>query len=432
MMNRIIKKTGALLLAAAMAAGMTACQKAPASPSAGSTPSKVTLTYWHIYTADPQKTMTANIIKKWNADNPDIQIRANATENDAYKTKIKTAISANEAPDIIYAWTEGFTQPFVQAKKILALDSYLKDGTKNKMLPGALDNITYNGKVYGLTYMQQAGALYVNKDLFTKYNVKIPTTFTELMTAVKAFRAKGITPMALGEKDEWPGMWYYDMIALRTAGSALSRSALTGKSSYDVPAFSDAASRLLDLVNAGAFDPGVMGLTRDESNVSFTQGNIPMYFGGNFEAAQYDADTSAVKGKIEAIRFPTIEGGKGDPSEYLGGGSDALLISANSKYKAQAVKAAKYLAQQLSSQSYLSGAGLPEWKYNDIDQSKVDPLAQEIMKNIVTGAKGSIPAWDIFLVGDKAQTHKDLVAELFGKTITASDFAKEMQSKVNG
>ena len=434
-MNRIVKRAGSLFLVAAMAVGMTACTGSTSSTtstaSTATTTGKVTLTYWHIFTSEPQKTMVADIIKKWNTDNPNIQIVANATENDAYKTKIKTAISANEAPDIIYSWTQGFAQPFVTANKILALDSYLNDGTKDKMLPGALDNITYSGKVYGLTYNQQAGALYVNKELFTKYNVKIPTTYAELLTAVKTFRAKGVTPLALGEKDEWPGMWYYDMLALRTAGSDLSISALTGKASFENTAFSDAAAKLLELVNAGGFDPGVMGLTRDESNAQFTLGKTAMYYGGNFEAAQYDASTSAVKGKIEAIRFPTIEGGKGDVTEYLGGGSDALLVSANSKYKDQAVKATKYLAQQLSSQTYLNGGGLPEWKYDDVDSTKVDPLTLEIMKNIVTGAKACVPAWDIYLTGDKAQTHKDLVAQLFGKTITATDFAKQMQSKVN-
>ncbi|HEX2938418.1 MAG TPA: extracellular solute-binding protein [Ruminiclostridium sp.] len=429
-MKSFVKKASALVLVAAMAAGMTAC-KGSTSKTSGAAGGKVTLTYWNIYTTEPQKTMVANIVKKWNDANPNIQIQATATENDAYKTKIKTAISANEAPDIIYSWTQGFMQPFVEANKLLPLDNYLSD-VKDKMLSGALDTVTFNGKVYGLTYMQQAGALYVNKDLFTKYNVKIPTTFSELLTAVKTFRSNGLTPMALGEKDEWPGMWYYDMIALRTAGAKLSTDALTGKASFEDKAFSDAADKLLQLVNAGAFDPGVMGLTRDESNAQYTQGKIPMYFGGNFEAAQYDADTSAVKGKIEAVPFPIAEGGKGTSTEYIGGGSDCLLIPANTKNKDAAVKAAKYLAQNLSSQSFLLGAGLPEWKYDDVDVSKVDPLTQQIMKNIVTGSTASVPAWDIYLTGDKAQIHKDLVAKLYGKSITGTEFAKQMQSQVNG
>jgi ABC-type sugar transport system, periplasmic component len=440
MMNLIVKKVIPFLLAAGMLLGTTACGSpsssggASAAPGAGSAaaPGKVTLTYWHIMTDEPGKSMITNIVNKWNTDHPDIQIQASATANDPYKTKIKTAIAANEAPDIIYSWTEGFAQPFVEAGKILCLDSYLDSSVKDQMLPGALDNVTFDGKVYGLTYAQQASGLYVNTELFDKYHVKIPTTFDELLTAIKTFKENGILPLALGNKDEWPGMWLYDMLALREGGADLSISALENKSSFTDPAFVNAGSKLLDLVDAGSFDSGVMGLTADEANASFAQGKAAMVYGGNFWAQFYEADSSAVKDKVKVVRFPTIEGGKGDPTEYVGGGSDALLINANSKYKEQAVKAAEYLAQQNSTQAYLLGAGLPEWKYDGVDTSHIDKLTQEFMSDIISGSKGSVPAWDIFLTGDKAQAHKDMVAQLFGKTTTAENFAKDMQSKLSG
>ena len=409
--------------AAQSEAPSSAASSAPASSAA----EKVTLTFWNNYTNDDLHVM-ANTIKQWNTDHPDIQIDASSTENNAYKTKIKTAIAGDSAPDIIYTWAGGFTQPFAAAGKILPLDEYLNDGTKDKMLNGALTNITYNGKVYGLTYNQQAGALYVNNDLFKQCGVKVPTTFDELLTAVKTFKAKGLTPMAVGEKDEWPGMWYFDMIALREAGASTCLDALNKKASYDQQPFTDAAQKLEDLVDAGAFAKGVLSVTRDDATAQFTQGKIPMYFGGNFEAQNIDA---ALKGKVSAVKFPMISGGKGVDTEYLGGGADALCISANTKYKDQAVQAVKYLASALSTNMYQCGAGLPEWKYDSIDQSKIDPLSKEIMDTIVTGSTGSVPAWDLYLTGDDAQTHLDLVQSLFGKTIKPADYSKQMQSKIN-
>jgi raffinose/stachyose/melibiose transport system substrate-binding protein len=423
-MKRIAMKVCVALMAVSLTIGMAGCKPA----SSNSTTGKVTLTFWNIATTDPGKTDVNNAVAAWNKANPNIQIKTSVTDNDPYKTKIKTAISANEAPDIIYSWAGGFAQPFVNAGKILALDSYLNDGTKDKMLPGALTNITYNGKVYGLTYNQQAGALYVNTDLFASNNLQVPTTFDQLLTDVKAFSAKGITSMAVGEKDEWPGMWYYDMIALRTAGAQTTLDALNKKGSFDDAAFVSAASDLQDLIKAGAFDKGAMGITRDDSIAQFTQGKIPMYFGGNFDAGTIDA--SSVKGKVEAVKFPSIAGGKGTANEYLGGGADSLLVSANSKYKDDAVKAIKFLAPALSSSFYLSGAGLPEWKYDNVDQSKIDPLSKEIMDNIVSGATDSVPAWDLYLQGADAQSHQDLVAEIFGGKITPQDFAKQMQTSV--
>ncbi|MFA9379434.1 MAG: extracellular solute-binding protein [Acetanaerobacterium sp.] len=435
-MKQVAKKTVACLLIAGMVAGMTACATpAPTPAKDSSTPSspdeKITLSYWHIMTDGPGKPMIKGIIDTWNTENPNVQIEASVTLNDPYKTKIKTAIAANEAPDIIYSWTQGFAQPFVKAGKILCLDDYLDDETMSKMLPGALDNITYDGKVYGLTYAQQASALYMNADLFAQYDVKAPTTFDELLTAIKTFKDNGIVPMALGNKDEWPGMWLYDMLALRTGGSDLTISSLENKTSFTEKPFADAASSILALVDAGAFDAGVMGLTADEANASFIQGKAAMVYGGNFWAMNFAADETFCD-KVQIMPFPSIEGGQGDPTEYIGGGSDALLVNANSEHKDEAVAAIKYLAPEISTQSYQLGVSLPEWKYDGVDVSNLDSLTLQIMDNIVKDSSGSVPAWDIFLTGAKAQTHKDLVAQLFGKTITAEEFAQQMQSQVNG
>jgi raffinose/stachyose/melibiose transport system substrate-binding protein len=423
-------KIGSVFLAVSLVAGLSACSPASSSANpASASNQKVTLTFWNNYTNDPQHIM-ADTITEWNTKNPNIQINASATENNAYKLKIKTAIAAGNAPDIIYTWAGGFTQPFVQANKILALDSYLNDGTKDKMLTGALTNITYDGKVYGLTYNQQAGALYCNTQLFDKNGVKIPTTFDELLAAVKTFKSKGVTAMTVGEKDEWPGMWYFDMIALRETGAQMSLDALNKKASYNQAPFADAAGKLQDLVKAGAFSANVLSETRDQSVAEFTQGKIPMYFSGNFDASMIDA--SSLKGHVTAVKFPTITGSKGVDTEYLGGGADALAVSANSKYKDQAVQAIKFLAATYSSRMYLSGGGLPEWKYDDIDESKIDPLSKQIMSTIVQGSTGSVPAWDLYLTGNDAQTHYDLVQSLFGNQITPQQFAEQMQSKVNG
>lgn len=93
-----------------------------------------------------------------------VQIEAEATENEAYKIKIKTAIFANEAPDIFESWGAGFYQTFVDSGKVLALEDYLNDGTKDKLVDdGAFTYLTYNEKIYGISYITGIGSLFVNK-----------------------------------------------------------------------------------------------------------------------------------------------------------------------------------------------------------------------------------------------------------------------------
>jgi len=427
-MNRKFMKISSLLLTIALTSTLMACGNKATTTSKGGANQKITLKFWHIWTSDTDsnKQNVEAVIKEWNTANPNVQIEAEGTENEAYKTKIKTAISANEAPDIFVTWGAGFSQPFVDAGKLLPLDDYLKDGTKEKLLNGALTYLTYNKKIYGLPYANDIGIFYVNKELFDKNNIKIPKTYDDLLVAIKAFKAKGITPMTVGEKDKWPGMFYYDALALREGGAKLSNSALAKKGSFEDPAFVNAASKLGQLVDAGAFNSSSLGLTRDEAEVPFLQGKIPMYYNGSWLAGTIDQAKSVVKGKVIAMNFPALSDGKGGENEVLGGAINGFVVNANTEHKAEAVRAAKYIAENISKKLYTTGAGIPTWKVN-VDESKIAPLTKQIAA-IVKKSTGNVVWWDSYLSGADAEVHKDLVAQIFGKQITPANFAKQMQA----
>ena len=116
---------------------------------------------------------------------------------------------------------------------------------------------------------KQAAVFFVNKEMFDQNGIKIPETYNELVTAVKAFRAKGITPMTVGAKDEWPTTQYFDIMSIRCAGAKVINDALEKKGSYEDPGFIDAAAKFQELVKLQAFNDGALGVTRDESEIGF-------------------------------------------------------------------------------------------------------------------------------------------------------------------
>ena len=91
---------------------------------------KVTLKFWHLWTtpAEANKVAIDQVLAKFSKAYPNIKVEVDAVENETYKTKIKTAIAANEAPDVFFTWGGGFSQPFVDAGKLLDLTPYLNDG----------------------------------------------------------------------------------------------------------------------------------------------------------------------------------------------------------------------------------------------------------------------------------------------------------------
>lgn len=444
-MSSKVSKILSIVIALVMIAGLAACgststdkgQPAGGAETAGTQKEEAkkeegkttTIKFWTLWTETVQDANAKafwRVLGNYKNDLPDIVIEHDATENEAYKTKIKTAIAANEGPDVFFTWGAGFLKPFVEAGKVLPLDDYLKDGTADRINPGTTTYFTFDGKTYALPAYQWVAVLYCNKELFEKNNVKIPDTYEELLDAVKAFRAKGISPIAVGEKDRWPGMFWQNALALRIGGAQLCQDALAKKASFDQPAFVESAAKLKELVEAKAFIDGNMGLTNPEADATFMEGQVPMYYTGNWYAGNIMDESSKVKDKVICKKFPAVSGGNGTMDEFLGGSIDGLCVYADSKEKDTAVRVVKYFAEALAKELNATGAGLPTWKVEDAPGAQINPITQQI-KELIKDAKGYVLAWDTFLEGADAETHKNLVAEIFGGAITPEDFAKEMQ-----
>lgn len=386
-----------------------------------------TLRLWHIWAtdSDSNKIPFQKALEKWNNENPDIQITTEATESETYKIKIRTAIAVNEAPDIFFAWGAGFAKPFVDAGKVLALDNYLDENIFEKLEPEILKNFTYDDKIYGLPTFMIAGIFYCNTELFEKYKVKIPETYDELLEAVKSFRENNITPIAIGLKDGWPGIFYQNILAIRTAGIEKCIAALSKETSFFQPEFIESAERLITLIDTGAFHERCIQFTQHEAELMFLNGRVPMYYGGSWAAGSMDSESCPVKGKVAIRNFPVIEGASGDPNGFLGGAIDSFMISSSTVYKKDAVKALTSILEDFCKESYLAGAGIPAWKV-EIDKSTVNPLAVEI-SNLLEDRDGFVLAWDTFLSGSDAETHINLVTDLFLRRIDAKEFAIKMQ-----
>lgn len=417
-----------------MMLSLAACSKPvpaaqEAAPSSEPAPAeKTTVKVWTLWTetgADANQKAFYRVLERAKTDLPDIIIEHDGTENEAYKTKIKTAIAANEAPDVFFSWGAGFVKPFVDAGKVLPLDDYLKDGTSDRINPGANTFFTFDGKTYGLTGYKWVAVLYCNKELFEQNNIKIPETYDELVTAVKAFRAKGITPITVGEKDRWPGMFWQNAFALRAAGAKACQDALAGNASFDTPEFVESAARLKELVELKAFNDGAMGLSYDEGNALFLQGKVPMYYMGNWFAGNITSEDSLVADKVVCKKFPMLPNGKGTATEYLGGAIDGFCVNKDSKVRDAAVRVAKYFAEEMAKDLASTGDGLPTWNVPPAS-GQINPVTQQIME-LSKDADGFVLAWDTFLEGAASEKHKDLVAEIFGSKISPEDFAKEMQ-----
>ncbi|PZD95266.1 ABC transporter substrate-binding protein [Paenibacillus sambharensis] len=426
-MKALLKKSFTVLLTVGLAGSIAACSS-QGTPSEESGSDSITLKLWDqsVGNTDPSAKLLPQIIEKWNNEHPDIQIERTGTTGEQYKTKIKTALAGGEAPDIFYGMGGGsFMQPFIESGNVLEITSYVNDDIKSRMGAGMAEAIETDGKIYTLPVYTHIANLYVNTELFEKAGAKLPETYAELLDAVEKLKAAGITPALIGEKDRWPGMYWYDLIAMRQAGNEAVIEAFKDPSKWDSPEFVAAAAKLQELAKMGAFNSSMFSMSYDEMLGAFNAGNGAMMVQANWVNAGIEDPSSAVKGKVKVIPFPVFEDGKGDKTEIFGGAVDGFYVSKTTKHPEAAVEFLKYLSEQLGTQGYLAGAGLPSWKTDGLDTSGLSTLDQSSAE-IMQSATSFIAWWDNILPAESAEAHKNLIAQLLAQDITPEGFSKQM------
>lgn len=371
-----------------------------------------------------------NAIREWNEKNPEIKVNEFSWNGEQYKSKIKTALAAGDAPDLFYMWSGSFVGPFIDEGNILSLDSYMDNETLDKLYPGVIDSCKYNGKLYSLPTYRFIASLYCNTELFKKAGAKIPETYDELLDSVKRLRSKGIVPIVVGEKDRWPGMYWYDILAMRQAGSRECLNALADPTLFNKQEYKDAADKLLQLVDNKAFNDDALNTSFTDMVNEFIQGNAAMMYQGNWVGAKLEDTDSKVKNKVIAVPFPTIQNGSGALTEIYGGITDGFFINVNTRYSQEAVNVLKFISEKSAKEGHLSGAGLSCWKMGDLGKTQLSPLIKQTTQIMERGTS-FISWWDTILKASDAETHKDLVAELFDRRLSSEEFVKRM-AKLKG
>ena len=166
---------------------------------------QITLQLWSIATeSDSSHQAYVDAIAAFEADHPNIKIEHNATENEAYKTKIKAAMSSGEdLPDLFFTWGMGFLGEFVNAGRVVCLDeSYPAYADE---LPQAMTtNVTYDGQMYGVPYTMSLVTLYANLDILKEVGYDdIPATYDDMMDCCDKLVAAGQIPFGVSGKELW-------------------------------------------------------------------------------------------------------------------------------------------------------------------------------------------------------------------------------------
>lgn len=318
------------------------------------------------------------LAKEFEKDNPDLKIKVEITPWAQYWTKLETAITGKNAPDVFWLNIPKSTD-YIEAGVVAPLDEFEID--VSNFPEQYLDSYTNNGKLYGIPKDFDTNGLWYNKKIFDEAGIAYPDdTWTwEIWQSVakKLTKAdKGIYGMATPVT--WQG-GYYETI-YQNEGQPFTDDGK--KSAFDQPATIEGVEFWHKFQEEGSAVPLEMMANSSQSEL-LQSGKVAMAIDGSymtpvfFEEAygKENLDVAPLpKGKVRATTSNAL----------------ANVMSAHTKHKEAAAKWIAYLStEEVNKKVAETGVVIPA--YNGSQEAWVNAYPDKDIQVFVDAVEYAVP-----------------------------------------
>ncbi len=394
---------------------------------------QTTVTYLNIATGN-DKALMEELARQYEAENPGVKIELPTLENEAFKAKLTTLLQSADAPDIFHSWGGGVFYEQAKAGVLRDVTDVISQAAKDEIGTAGVAAFTApDGKVYGLARDVSEVVLWYNKDLFNQAGVDPASmsTWEGFLAGVQKFKDAGITPIAVGAKDKWPAHFWWSKLVVRLAGQDGFNAAARGEGDgFAGEDFVKAGEYFLQLAQLEPWQPGFLAAGYGDASGYFGDGKAAMHLMGDWDY-QTQRDSSASKNglsdeQLGILPFPTIEGGKGDPTDTLGGIGGYLFSKSASD---EAVKFLEWYNSKTQQEKFAAQSYYIPLAKGAAD-NMTNPFKVQVAKNI-GGAHWHANFFDQALGPNVGGVVNDVSAELAANAISAQEAAEMVKEAVD-
>lgn len=186
-----------VIVTAAMALALTGCATSTQESSdedGGSDGGPVTLRFQSLAFQDSTIQATEDIVKAWNDENPDVQVKYVQGSWDSVQDQLVTQFQGGTAPDVIQYESAAMTQ-FAQQGYLADLTEGLSDEVKDAVSDDIWKTVTVDDQIIAAPTLLQSYMVFANRNLLEEAGVEMPTGDTwawdDFQSAAKATSDQG-------------------------------------------------------------------------------------------------------------------------------------------------------------------------------------------------------------------------------------------------
>lgn len=399
----------------------------------------------------PDNDLAEREIAAFNQQYPDIKVTYKKVPNADYTAVLRPALASDSGPDVFTMAAAGTVGPFDVFSSYAAdltpkVSELLGADWKSKVYGAGVTSFSKDDQLKAMPWAKvAAGNMWINRGLFDKYDVKVPTNLAEWRQACDTFRSNG-----LGCFKEGIGASGFDVDTFHSIVNSIEpglyQQAATDKIKWTDPRLVQAWSTFAQLQSDKILDAGGVGVQQyPDVNNAFLSGKVPMVQMGSWysQYATVNSLTAALQGAgvpadtpkvtIAPVAFPDVAG-KGNPSTLFADPDAAQAVNAKSKSLNAATTFALWLggttqgqqtvANNVDSLPTLAGVA-PAWS----DIALVDQQVQEpLLKDLYAKAADATEPRSNNLPAARFQAISDANQAVLGGSKTPEEAAADVQS----
>lgn len=195
-----------------------------------------------------------------------------------FVSNFTAAAAAKSGPDVAGQWA---TQPVLAqawSGAVTPISDYVP-ASETAHWSFRQENL-YGGKLYAMPLYVIGQPFCLNKKLFAQAGLDPtapPKTWDQFLAACKTLKAKGITPLAIGNKDTFGGRWAFAFLGMQNLDSPDDLKApLLGEASFGDPKYSEWMTRWKELIDQKYYNDDAMSLDSNGGGDQFKAGKAAM------------------------------------------------------------------------------------------------------------------------------------------------------------
>lgn len=328
------------------------------------------------YSENDIHAMTSDFEKQ----HPDVKVNLEFVPYEALHDKIVAARGAGGNGYDVVLFDAIWPAEFSRFDLLQDVSSRIAADEREKIFPGAMNTVVYQGKTLGMPWILDTKYLYYNKAMLDKAGIKTPpASWQQVMDDAKVLKDKGIVkyPLVWSWSQAEALVCDYTTLVSGFGGSFYQN----GKLDFSTPASLKAVTLMKTSLDQGLSNPASREYLEEDVRKAFSNGDAAFALNWTYMYNMAnDPKQSKVAGDVGIVPAP------GDTPDKPGAvnGSMGLGIAKASQHPEEAWQYIHYLTSQPVQDKYAK-LSLPVWK-----ASYQDPAVAKGQESLIAAADKSL------------------------------------------